>query len=438
MRKKTQGAVLGIDFGTSNSSIAWIKVADKKSPKPLSENAPAYQAGLVPIEADSPTMPTALFFDAEERTTSFGRAALNAYKSGNDGRLMRSLKSLLGSDLINETTEILGNKTSYVDIISYYLSELKLRAQTYLNEPVEAVVMGRPVHFVDDDPERDALAQNTLEAAAKKAGLKVLGFQFEPVAAALDFEQSLTRSAQVLIADIGGGTSDFTVIELGPEQAKKLDRSQSVLATSGVHIAGTDFDSAISLRHVMPLLGLGHIGLRDREVPRRIFYELSSWHRINWAQSAREIRVARELSDTYADTAMHQRLLRVLEQRLGHQIAADVEQAKIAGSDDPLANVRIKLDYIEDGLTALATGAQMRETLDKSLELIGDCAARCVHQAGLKNDALTLIYLTGGSSALPAFKAMLKRRFINAELVSGDLFSSVAAGLAQSAKKHAT
>jgi hypothetical chaperone protein len=266
----------------------------------------------------------------------------------------------------------------------------------------------------------------------------VLGFQFEPVAAALDFEQSLTRSAQVLIADIGGGTSDFTVIELGPEQAKKLDRSQSVLATSGVHIAGTDFDSAISLRHVMPLLGLGHIGLRDREVPRRIFYELSSWHRINWAQSAREIRVARELSDTYADTAMHQRLLRVLEQRFGHQIAADVEQAKIEGSGDPLANVRIKLDYIEGGLTALATGAQMRETLDKSLELIGDCAANCVKKAGLKNDGLQLIYLTGGSSALPAFKAMLKRRFINAELVSGDLFSSVAAGLAQSAKKHAT
>ncbi len=383
-------------------------------------------------------MPTALFFDAEENAVTFGRAALAAYRGGNDGRLMRSLKSLLGSDLMNESTEIFGKATKYRDLITFYLAELKLRAEQQTGARVQGVVMGRPVYFVDDEPERDAIAQATLTEAAEAAKLKVLGFQFEPVAAALDFETSLSQDTQVLIADIGGGTSDFTLIELGPKRAQKADRSKDVLSTGGIHIAGTDFDTAINLRHVMPLLGLGHVGLRDREVPRRLFLDQATWHRIHLAQSAREISAARDLTDTYSDLQMHQRLMRVLTQRFGHQISADVEQAKIEGSADHAAQVKIALDYIEPELTAIASGEQMRATLERSLADIGLCAQACVRQGGVAPDKLPLVYLTGGSSALPAFKSMLQGCFPNAQLVAGDLFSSVAAGLAQSAKWHAT
>jgi hypothetical chaperone protein len=430
--------VLGIDFGTSNSSIAWARQIGSKKRSASAGNLAQYSSGLIKIENEAVAMPTALFFDAEENQVTFGRAALAAYRSGNDGRLMRSLKSLLGSDLMDESTEIFGKPTKYRDLITFYLAELKLRAEQQTGAKVAGVVMGRPVHFVDDDPERDEKAQSTLAEAAKLAGLKVLGFQFEPVAAALDFETTLSEDTQVLIADIGGGTSDFTLIELGPKRATKADRTKDVLSTGGIHIAGTDFDTAINLRHVMPLLGLGHIGLRDREVPRRIFFDLATWHRIHLAQSPRELTAARDLNDTYSDVQMHQRLLRVLSQRFGHQIAADVEQAKIEGSADPAAQVKIALDYIEPALKALATGQQMRETLGQSLADIGKCAQACVIQAGINPDQLPLIYLTGGSSALPAFQATLQACFPNARLVVGDLFSSVAAGLAQSAKWHAT
>src|SRR5690606_37574062 len=155
--------------------------------------------------------------------------------------------------------------------------------------------------FVDDDPERDAAAESALREAAHRAGFAQVQFQLEPIAAALDYEQRLDRESVVLVVDIGGGTSDFTVVRLGPERMAQADRSADVLATAGVHIGGTDFDQRLNIELLQPLLGLRHHGKTGREVPSRVFFDLSTWHLIQWLYTAKAMREAQALRSDYQD-----------------------------------------------------------------------------------------------------------------------------------------
>ena len=200
-------------------------------------------------------MPTAIFFNTEEHRTHFGRDAVARYLEGTEGRLMRSLKSLLGSALMQEKTVVHGKLMAYQDIVALFVQQLAATATRALGALPATVVMGRPVHFVDDDAARDQLAQNALEHAARAAGFSDVRFQLEPIAAALDYEQRITQESVVLVVDIGGGTSDFTVVRLGPDRMHQADRSRDILATTGVHIGGTDFDRPHPGRHVhLPFL----------------------------------------------------------------------------------------------------------------------------------------------------------------------------------------
>ena len=405
---------LGIDFGTSNSAVSWAE--------------PGGLARLIPLEGEALAMPTAVFFNAEDHLTHFGRDAVAQYLSGTEGRLMRSLKSLLGSPLLQEKTEVNHQQISFQDIVATFLSELRDRADRALGEAPSRVVMGRPVHFVDDDPERDALAQRSLQEAAMSVGFDEVSFQLEPIAAALDYERRLQREATVLVVDLGGGTSDFTVVRLGPDRMARADRSGDVLATTGVHIGGTDFDQKLSLERVMPLLGHRHLGPQQREVPSRIFFDLSTWHLIQWLYLPRAMSQAQSLRVNYTDTRLHERLMKVLRHHDGHRIAHEVELAKIRASVQD-ADTAVDLDVVEAGLVAALGPAALHEHLDALLERTVGCAAECVQRAGLTVDALDAIYLTGGSSALRPFQQALRAAFPTVPLVEGDLFSGVAAGL---------
>ncbi|MGE5713205.1 MAG: Hsp70 family protein, partial [Betaproteobacteria bacterium] len=198
---------------------------------------------LAPLENGAPSMPTAVFYSAEDATRQFGRAAIAAYVDGHEGRLMRSIKSILGSDLMDEATELPGGlKVRYIDVVIAYLRQLREVAQMHWQIPIERVVIGRPVFFVDDDPKRDARAQYTLLQAAHAAGLSEVQFQLEPIAAALDYESRLRPDEGerlVLVADIGGGTSDFSVVRASALAHQRADRRSDVLSNFGVHIAGT-------------------------------------------------------------------------------------------------------------------------------------------------------------------------------------------------------
>lgn len=411
---------LGIDFGTSNSAVSYL--------------GDGGLAQLVPLEGDATTMPTAVFFNAEDRSTHFGREAIALYLAGVEGRLMRSLKSLLGSSLLEEETAVAGAMLSFKAIIARFLGELRARAGRHLGAQPRRVVLGRPVHFVDDDPQRDARAQAALAEAAASAGFDDVAFELEPIAAALDYERRIARETLVLVVDIGGGTSDFTVLRLSPDRMRLRDRTPDILATSGVHVGGTDYDQRLNLQRVMPLLGFHHRGPTGREVPSSPFVDLATWHLIHWMYTPRRLREVRALRSNYSDLRLHDRLVAVLEQRLGHQLASEVEQAKIHASVHG-ESARIDLALVEAGLQAAVAPAQMAADLSPLLDQVVDCAADCVARSGLTPAQLDAVYLTGGSSSLRPFQDVLRQRFPATSIVEGDLFGGVASGLSYAGRR---
>jgi hypothetical chaperone protein len=370
----------------------------------------------------------------------YGSKAMQAYLAGTEGRLLRSLKSLLGSRLMDEFTAVNGQSIQFFDIVVLFFKELRRRCEAQIGQPLTRAMLGRPVHFVDDDAERDALAQETLGRAAREAGFTEIAFQLEPIAAALDFEQRVDRETTALVVDIGGGTSDFTVIRLNPERSGQqfggavADRSADILATTGVHIGGTDFDRLLDLSTVMPLLGYKHIGTGGRPVPNSVFFDLCTWHLIHQAYTRKAMHFAKELWTDYADRNLHTRLMDALEGQHGHRMLSRVEAAKIACSisgNDAL----VDLDFLaemgkgpSEHLDATVTVPAMAEALQQALNQVVQCAQLCVQHSGLPS--VDAVYLTGGSSALRPLVQALRSAMPQATLVEGNRFGGVAAGLA--------
>jgi hypothetical chaperone protein len=427
-----------IDFGTSNSAIAIASGPDQHG-----------GMRLVPLEGDNLTMPTAVFYctDADDLPANtwkgssfddslprtFGRAAVQAYIDGYDGRLMRSMKSILGTALVDQTTEVgHGFGVKYLDIITGYLRHLRSLAEKAGGQALDSVVMGRPVFFVDDEPERDAAAQASLEAAARAVGFKHVSFQFEPIAAAFDYEQQASKEELVLVADIGGGTSDFSVVRVGPKRAGRLDRRDDILANHGVHIAGTDFDRHVSLASVMPPLGYGGFGPSikgqpPRPVPSRVYFDLTTWHLINTVYQPQRVAELRGMTDFYGDPVQHQRLMKVVQDRLGHALVGRAESAKIAVSQG--GDTDIDLGLIEKGLHSPLGNEQMRQALSNDLGRIVACARDTVSQAGIQGSDISALYFTGGSTGLQLLTDQLEAAFPEARAVRGDRLASVATGL---------
>jgi hypothetical chaperone protein len=420
--------VLGIDFGTSNSAAALIDAGG------------ALQ--VIPLDGARTEMPTALFFASEpigpeRHTVLYGTEAMQAYLNGTEGRLLRSLKSLLGSRLMDEYTAVGDKSIRFFDIVVLFFKELKRRCEAHVGQPLTHAVLGRPVHFVDDSPERDALAQETLGRAALEAGFTHIAYQLEPIAAALDYEQRVAQETTALVVDIGGGTSDFTVIRLNPERSRQKfgsaqrDRSADILATTGVHIGGTDFDRLLDLSTVMPHLGYKHVGTGGRIVPSSVFFDLSTWHLIHQAYTRKAMHFAKELWTDYTDLALHRRLMCALEEQHGHRMLASVEAAKIACSiSGDSANVG--LDFLDNTLAASITAHSMQQALHESIAQVVQCAQSCVAKAGLQG--VDAVYLTGGSSALRTLIEALRAAMPHATLVEGNRFGGVAAGLAWAGK----
>jgi hypothetical chaperone protein len=424
-------AYCAIDFGTSNSAIA----------------VPSAGAAmrLVELEAGHPTMPTAVFYAAEGGShqtprCEFGRAAVAAYVDGIDGRLMRSMKSILGSTLIEQSTDLgAGRAVRYLDVVATYLAHLKRRAEAEAGASIGRAMLGRPVFFVDDDPLRDAQAEAALRSPAERAGFREIEFQYEPIAAAFDYEQGAQREEKVLVADIGGGTSDFSLVRVGPLLAGKAERKDDILANHGVHIAGTDFDRRVELASILPLLGYGAFGAATaaapaREVPSGVYFDLATWHLINTVYNPQRVAELRGMRSFYADPAQQRRLMTVIAERLGHELLGRAEAAKIAVAEG--GETRIDLAQVESGLAATLDERHTLAALDVDLDRIVAAAEHTVRQAGLGPEAVDALYFTGGSTALRLLAERLQRAFPAARPVRGDRFASVATGLALHASRR--
>ena len=403
----------GIDFGTSNSTAGWSRPGER---------------ALLPLEGDKLTLPSVIFFHAEDDEVSYGRAALADYLEGHEGRLMRSLKSLLGSSMMDDFTEVAGRAVPFRTLLAQFIGELKRRAEQSAGRDFSRAVLGRPVFFVDDDPVADQRAQDTLEAIARQAGLRDIAFQYEPIAAAFDYESQISREELVLVVDIGGGTSDFTLIRVGPERAGRAERRDDILASGGVHIGGTDFDKSLSLASVMPMLGLGSLLKTGRLMPSAPFFNLATWHTINQAYSRKSVAEINDLHREASDKPKLERLQSLVRERAGHWLAMQVESAKIALSKAP--ETQIDMGRIAPGEAVTLQRAGLDRAIDGQVASVELTVARLLKDAGVAVSAVDTVFFTGGSSGVPLLRQRVQALVPQARCVEGDLFGSIGAGLA--------
>lgn len=428
--------VAGIDFGTTNSSAA---ISNGDAPK------------MVKLEQSFDTIPTALYFPNNKPGVYFGRDALaraidnesiTGYddKEDDNGRFMRSIKRALGTNLMTSGTLVKGKMLTFDRIILYFMQHLKDKIDAAANEPVENVVVGRPVHFVDNDPAGDQRAQDELKKIALDAGFKNIEFQYEPIAAAFAHERNLNKEQLAAVIDIGGGTSDFTIIRLGGNLINKLDRSDDVLANSGTRIGGNDFDRCLALSEFMPEFGKGTTyGGRTAydpvlTVPVGHFHDLSDWGRVNTLYTYKNINNVKKCLWQAHDKERYGRLLEVMEKQLGHKVLSSVEKTKIHLTDNDIAN--ITLDFLSDAPAFSVPRDKLEESISSLISKISDIANECVVMAGIKPNDVGLVVLTGGSTEVPYVREALCKIFKNAEISGDNKLASVGLGLTYDAMRR--
>ncbi len=405
-------SICGLDFGTSNTTLGTI--ADRE---PV----------LTALEAGQTTIPSAIFYEADGAVL-IGRKAIETYVEGVPGRLMRSLKSVLGTSLISETTRVGRERTSFRNVIAYYLGAVKRRAEQAIGHELREVVHGRPVHFVDTAPDADHKAEQILREIALEVGFEEVSFQFEPIAAALDYERQISTEEIALIADIGGGTSDFSIVRLGPRHHAKADRSADILANDGVRIGGTDFDRQLSLGVIMPLFGLGSAMKRPGlDVPSSYFHDLATWSNINRMYEPRVMADIRRVRHEASEPVLLDRLVRVVDEQRGHTLAMEVEEAKIALSGTRRAD--IPLEWVAPGLSAAIARPDLVNHTKQLAERIAARIKVCLTQARLSADDIDAVFLTGGSVRLDHVRKAITKATPSARIVEGDTFGAVGKGL---------
>lgn len=408
----------GIDFGTSNSTLGCCV-----------EN----QTKLINFENKSPTLPSAIFYEFDENKTVFGTKALNYYVEGYHGRLLRSFKSVLGTQLMNDYTQIRNARKTFINIIEDFLRYMKENAEKQQQCHLDSVVLGRPIHFIDDNPTQDIKAQHALEQAAKNVGFKHVEFQFEPIAASLKYEQSLSSEKIVLIVDIGGGTTDISVVRLSPERAKKIDRKDDCLANTGIHIGGTDFDKNLNLNNVMPHLGYKQPLKNGRIMPNHFYSDMTTWHRINQVYKQEFKLAVNSMRGDLQNPQHFTNLQKVVHEKLAFLIAMNVEQAKIDLSKT--TELTQNFSFLEDNLHIKFTKSDLESTLVDKLDQIDKKISECILSAELNEKQIDAVFLTGGSSKMQIIKEFISNKFASIPVNNQDSLSSVGIGLTLDAKR---
>lgn len=416
----TVGHVLGVDFGTSNSAAGLLR-----------EGAPH----LVTFEDGARTLPTTFFFDFDARETLLGAPAAQALIDGREGRFMRALKRVLGTPIMHETRAILNERVTFVEIIARFLKALKAGAEAETGLVFERALSGRPVHFHAHDPERDARAEEDLRACYLAAGFRDVSFMLEPAAAAVACGARLRKGARGLIVDIGGGTSDFSVFATG------ADGEVEIIANHGARVGGTDFDRAISIATVMPLLGKGtqlrqEMGPELLSTPNAIFNDLATWEKIPFLYTAKARRMASEMTTLAVEPEKLKRLSEVLTSELGHDLAFAVERGKIAANTDH-GDARIDLGVVEPELVAMITPSSLEGSLRGFVDEVSQAAEETLRRANCSVAGIDQVIYVGGSSLISFIPAAIKMLLPNAEHEFSEVFTAVADGLAiASASAH--
>jgi hypothetical chaperone protein len=345
---------------------------------------------------------------------------------------MRALKRVLGKPIMHEKRRILNDTVTFVDIIARFLAEIKQRAEAASGHPFDAVLSGRPVHFHNEGGALDAKAEDDLRQCYLAAGFKQVRFMPEPEAAAISVRDPLPASKLGLVVDIGGGTSDFSLFE-------SVEGGVNIIASHGIRIGGTDFDRAISIEHVMPLLGKGaqvrkHLGAGTLVAPNAIYNDLATWEKIPFVYGGDSTRMVDEMHSLAMEPAKFKRLKTLLEFHLGHDVAFAVERGKIDANNAASKAAEIGLGVLEPELAASLTTNALNHTIAKDVAKIKACALETLQMAEVPKARVGRIIFVGGSSLATAVTSALKDAFPDAECVFSEVFTAVTNGLAIAAE----
>ena len=417
----------GIDFGTTNTTVAMTSA----------DRGPY----VIPVEDNDSSIPSTIFFEGDKGRTYFGREAMKKYMDGETGRFMRSLKRVLGSSLMKTGTIVNGSAMTFQSIIGKFVQNIKYKLDNEAGQYVENVVVGRPVHFRDNDISGDERAQKELETIMKNVGFKNILFQYEPIAAAFAHERHLKEEQLAAVIDIGGGTSDFTIIRLGGENAKKTDRKDDILANTGVRIGGNDFDKQLSLKSFMPELGMDteyNSGTNNNpkmlSVPKTHYFDLSEWSQVNSLYTYKNINAVKKYLAFSSSKNKYSRLLEIIEKQLGHKVLALVEDSKIDLTSNEFIDV--SLDFLTSKVKIPVNRKEFEESIEQHTIKIIDAVRECITLANIDPKKVQLVVLTGGSTEIPYIRETLCGLFPNARISGEDKLSSVGLGLAFDASRR--
>ncbi|MCT2418345.1 molecular chaperone [Pantoea vagans] len=441
---------IGFDYGTANCAIA---VSENGTPRLLTlENDQRLLPSMIcaptresisewlyrhhqvatPDSETTALLQRAMRYNREEdievqpNSVQFGLTALQHYMvDPEDVWFVKSPKSFLGASGLKPQQIAL-----FEDLVCAMMLHIRQQGESQLDQPIDQAVIGRPVNFQGlGSKESNQQAEGILLRAAHRAGFRDVEFQFEPVAAGLDFEATLKQETTVLVVDIGGGTTDCSMLLMGPEWRDKADRRESLLGHSGCRVGGNDLDIMLTFKTLMPLLGLGGNTLKGTALPALPWWNAIAINDVPAQSDFYSPACGKWLRDLVRDAEQGDvvaRLLKVWQQKLSYRLVRAAEESKIALSSSPAQTA--SLDFIAAALETEIGVDQLQDAISQPLEKILEQVQLALATSQIKPD---VIYLTGGSARSPLLRAALQKTLPDTPIAGGDDFASVTAGLAR-------
>lgn len=401
---------VGIDFGTSNTSVAVCGPGG---------------TSLLELEPGSTSIPTAVFYGLESGEYAVGSMAVSEYESGEEGRLMRSIKSVLGSALIEEATEVGSRRLPFRDVIAHFLRRVIADAERLMGQRVRSVIQGRPVSFNNKHADLDQRGQTILESCLHEAGVADVEFLFEPVAAARSVAFPCGRQKLIFVIDIGGGTSDFSVVRISDDNSEF-----DVLGSAGLYIGGNDFDHKLSFFELSRLFGNWEtLELNGLPAPSGPYSTLSDWKSLNKLYTRDTQKQISWMILNSPNSKAIRAFDHLVRNHEAHAYAKRTEQIKIGLSDTD--QQVFTYDTPDAHLEQLVARKTFEALIDDAVSRMDAVAMDCLVRAGVSPDQVTDIVMVGGSTFIPLVQARLAGRFGNATLSANDRFGAVAKGLAR-------
>jgi hypothetical chaperone protein len=424
-----QTNAVGFDFGTTNSSVA-LATGDSQV------RLASFPSG------GAETFSFRSILDFEQYKTSAGTRRTHVFTGPSaiehhldaeeNDRLIQSLKSHLPSRALTGT-EVFGRRYKLEEMLARMIGDLRKHAEMQFESPIRSAMAGRPVHFVGAETEEDDdFAVSRLRDAFELAGFERVDFEMEPVAAAYAYESTLDHDELILIGDFGGGTSDFSLLRVGPDVRRRGRTPKDLLGTSGIGLAGDAFDARIIHELVSPALGSNSEARSLNKllpaVPAWIYAKLEHWHHLSFLRTSNVSEILRSAHRRALEPEKIESLIAIVDENLGYQLHQAVQQVKFELSRSQAAEFRF--DEGSLNLRIPVTRRKFESWIKNELHSIEECVDALLLASSVDPRDVERVFLTGGSSFVPAVRRIFTTRFGEQRLRSGNEFTSVAHGLA--------